>query len=89
MDRTAPRQEAGEPGFSRESIVAVFSNFIGGEQVAGTQAVRNINPSNTDDVVGEFASGSAADVANAVAAAKAAFPAWSRTTPQELSLIHI
>ena len=83
MDRTAPRPEAGEPGFSRESIVAVFSNFIGGEQVAGTQAVRNINPSNTDDVVGEFASGSAADVANAVAAAKAAFPAWSRTTPQE------
>jgi aldehyde dehydrogenase (NAD+) len=83
MGRTAPRQEAGEPGFSRESIVAVFSNFIGGEQVAGTQAVRNINPSNTDDVVGEFASGSAADVTNAVAAAKAAFPAWSRTTPQE------
>ncbi len=83
MARTAPRREAGEPGFSRESIVAVFSNFIGGEQVAGTNAVRNINPSNTDDVVGEFASGTAADVANAVAAAKAAFPAWSRTTPQE------
>jgi acyl-CoA reductase-like NAD-dependent aldehyde dehydrogenase len=83
MGRTAPRRTAGEPGFSRESIVAVFSNFIGGEQVAGTQAVRNINPSNTDDVVGEFASGAAADVAKAVAAAKAAFPAWSRTTPQE------
>ena len=66
-----------------ESIVAVFCNFIGGEQVAGTNAVRNINPSNTDDVVGEFASGTAADVANAIAAAKAAFPAWSRTTPQE------
>jgi acyl-CoA reductase-like NAD-dependent aldehyde dehydrogenase len=63
--------------------VAVFSNFIGGAQVAGTQAVRNINPSNTDDVIGEFASGTAADVAAAVAAAKAAFPAWSRATPQE------
>ena len=35
------------------------------------------------DVIGEFASGTAADVKNAVAAAKAAFPAWSRTTPQE------
>ena len=34
-------------------------------------------------MVGEFASGTAADVLNAVAAAKAAFPAWSRTTPQE------
>jgi alpha-ketoglutaric semialdehyde dehydrogenase len=63
--------------------VAVFSNFIGGEQVADTGAVRNINPSNTDDVIGEFASGTAADVAKAVATAKAAFPAWSRTTPQE------
>jgi acyl-CoA reductase-like NAD-dependent aldehyde dehydrogenase len=83
MGRTAPRPPAGEPGFSRESIVAVFSNFIGGEQVADTGAVRNINPSNTDDVIGEFASGTAADVAKAVAAAKAAFPAWSRTTPQE------
>ena len=63
--------------------MAVFSNFIGGEQVVGTNAVRNINPSNTDDVIGEFASGTAQDVAKAVAAAKAAFPAWSRTTPQE------
>jgi alpha-ketoglutaric semialdehyde dehydrogenase len=63
--------------------VAVFSNFIGGAQVAGNHAVRNINPSNTDDVIGEFASGTAADVAAAVAAAKAAFPAWSRSTPQE------
>ena len=83
MGQTAPRQDAGERGLSRESIVSVFSNFIGGEQVAGTNAVRNIHPSNTDDVIGEFASGSAADVASAVAAAKAAFPAWSRTTPQE------
>ena len=68
MGRTPPQRTAGEPGFSRASIVAVFSNFIGGEQVAGTQAVRNINPSNTDDVVGEFASGAPADVAKAVAA---------------------
>src|SRR5262245_21467567 len=81
MGQSARRRTAG--GFSRESIVAVFSNFIGGEQVAGTNAVRNINPSNTDDVVGEFASGTAADVKNAVAAAKAALPAWSRSTPQE------
>jgi aldehyde dehydrogenase (NAD+) len=63
--------------------VSVFSNFIGGEAAATSKAVRNINPSNTDDVIGEFASGTAGDVAKAVAAAKAAFPAWSRSTPQE------
>jgi alpha-ketoglutaric semialdehyde dehydrogenase len=58
-------------------------NYIAGEFAAGTNLTRNINPSDTDDVVGEYAQGSAADVNNAVAAAKVAFPAWSRTTPQE------
>lgn len=60
-----------------------FKNLIAGEWAGGTNASRNINPSNTNDVVGEYAQGSVEDLDNAVAAAKAAFPAWSRTTPQE------
>ncbi len=60
-----------------------FANFIAGEAVSATNAGRNLNPSNTDDVIGEFASGSADDARNAIAAARAAFPAWSRATPQE------
>ncbi|KAF0228328.1 MAG: aldehyde dehydrogenase [Beijerinckiaceae bacterium] len=63
--------------------MSVFQNFIGGETVAAANVSRNINPSNTGDVIGEFASGTKADADRAVAAAKAAFPAWSRTTPQE------
>ena len=63
--------------------MSAFQNFIGGELVSATNASRNINPSNTNDVIGEFASGTKADADRAVAAAKAAFPAWSRTTPQE------
>ena len=63
--------------------MSAFQNFIGGELVSATNVSRNINPSNTNDVIGEFASGSKADADRAVAAAKAAFPAWSRTTPQE------
>ena len=63
--------------------MSAFQNFIGGELVAATGASQNINPSNTNDVIGEFASGTKADADKAVAAAKAAFPAWSRTTPQE------
>jgi aldehyde dehydrogenase (NAD+) len=59
-----------------------FRNIIGGEAVASSQAVANLNPSNLDDVIGEFASGTAADAARAVAAAKAAFLAWSQVTPQ-------
>ena len=53
-------------------------NLIAGEWVGGVGA-ENINPSNTNDIVGEYARGSAEDANNAIAAAKAAFPAWSRS----------
>jgi acyl-CoA reductase-like NAD-dependent aldehyde dehydrogenase len=61
----------------------VARNFIGGEWLGADQVTRNINPSNTGDLVGEYAQANAAQAAAAVAAAKAAFPAFSRTTPQE------
>ncbi len=61
----------------------VKENYLAGEWVAGDDASRDVNPSNTDDVVGVYARASAAQVERAVAAARAAFPAWSRTTPQE------
>ena len=58
-------------------------NFIGGSWVAAANAAPDLNPSNTDDVVGEFARGSRADAQAAIAAARDAFPAWSRSSPQE------
>jgi alpha-ketoglutaric semialdehyde dehydrogenase len=58
-------------------------NFIGGEWVQAQNAAPDLNPSNTQDVVGEFPRGSRADAERAIAAAKDAFPAWSRSTPQE------
>jgi acyl-CoA reductase-like NAD-dependent aldehyde dehydrogenase len=64
-------------------MTEVHKNYIGGEWVAGDHLTRNINPSNTNDIVGEYAQASAAQAAEAIAAARAAFPAWSRTTPQE------
>lgn len=63
--------------------MSIFQNFIGGDWAAAQATTRNINPSNTNDVIGEFASGTAADVDRAVAAAEAAFPAWSRSTPHD------
>ena len=36
----------------------------------------NVNPANTDDVIGEFASAGAEDITQAAAAAKRAFPGW-------------
>ena len=61
----------------------VHKNYIAGEWVAGDAVTRDVNPSNTNDVVGEYSYANAAQTETAVVAAKAAFPAWSRTTPQE------
>ena len=51
--------------------------LINGEWVSTSQAAPNTNPSNLADVVGEYAQGDASHVDAAVAAATAAFPAWS------------
>jgi aldehyde dehydrogenase (NAD+) len=62
---------------------AIQKNFIAGEWVDGTAPTKNINPSNTNDIVGEYARADRAQTEKAIAAAKAAFSAWSRSTPQE------
>jgi aldehyde dehydrogenase (NAD+) len=41
-----------------------------------------VNPSDTNDIVGEYAGASPADAADALAAARSAFPAWSHSTAQ-------
>ena len=58
--------------------MTLHHNLIAGEWV-GSNGVENINPSNTKEVVGLYASASADDAKTAIAAAKAAFPAWSRS----------
>lgn len=59
-------------------MTEMHKNLIDGEWVDG-EATNNINPSNTDDIVGVYARASADDTQRAIAAAKAAFPAWSRS----------
>ncbi|TCN22794.1 aldehyde dehydrogenase family protein [Sinorhizobium americanum] len=58
--------------------MAVYQNLIAGEWV-GSEASKNISPSDTNDVVGLYAQASAEDAKQAIAAARAAFPAWSRS----------
>ncbi len=60
----------------------LHKNYIDGEWVDG-DAAPDTNPSNTDDVVGQFARASAGDAKRAIAAAKAAFPSWSRSGIQQ------
>ena len=51
-------------------------NFIAGVWRDGAMVVENRNPSDLADVIGQFAQGAAADVDEAVAAARAAQPKW-------------
>lgn len=47
----------------------------------------DVNPSDTRDIVGEYAEASADEVAQAVAAAREAFPAWSATTASQRAVL--
>jgi acyl-CoA reductase-like NAD-dependent aldehyde dehydrogenase len=60
--------------------MGLHENLIDGDWVGG-EAVPNVNPANLSEVVGEYARATAEDAGRAIAAAKAAFPAWSRSGP--------
>jgi len=60
----------------------LHKNYIGGEWVGG-DARPNINPSNTNEVIGEYAQGTAEDARNAIDAATDAFKTWSLSGIQQ------
>ena len=63
-------------------MTELHRNLIGGEWVDG-EGQPNINPSNTNEVVGLYARATRDDTLAAIEAAKAALPAWSRSGPLE------
>jgi alpha-ketoglutaric semialdehyde dehydrogenase len=54
-----------------------YGNYINGEWVTSGPTFENINPANTDEIVGLFVKATAADVDAAADAAAAAFPKWA------------
>jgi aldehyde dehydrogenase (NAD+) len=54
-----------------------LQNYIAGEWVAGATTAKDINPSDTSDVVAEYAQADKAQTETAIAAARAAAPAWA------------
>jgi aldehyde dehydrogenase (NAD+) len=60
-----------------------FHNLINGEWVASANSAPNVNPSDTSDIIGHYSQADAAQTEAAIAAARAAFPAWSQSTPQQ------
>jgi acyl-CoA reductase-like NAD-dependent aldehyde dehydrogenase len=59
--------------------IETFRNYIDGEW-SGGETFENRNPADTREVVGLMAKGSAADVARAAEAARAALPGWAGLT---------
>jgi len=62
--------------------MAVHGQLIAGEWRVGTAAIDNVNPSDTNDIIGEYALGTANDVIAAVEAARSAGKEWARSTTQ-------
>ncbi|MBG1232887.1 aldehyde dehydrogenase family protein [Aestuariivirga litoralis] len=62
--------------------MAAKQNFISGKWVDGSGVTQNINPSDISDVVGDYTQASKDQTQEAIAAAKAAAPAWGLATPQ-------
>jgi aldehyde dehydrogenase (NAD+) len=60
-----------------------FSNYINGEWTEGAAWAPNRNPSDLSDVIGEYAQADKEQTGAAIAAAAAAFPAWSTGSIQE------
>lgn len=60
-------------------------NYIAGQWLEGSDTVANINPSDTTDVIAQYALADSAQVNLAVDAANAAFNTWSRSGIQNRS----
>ena len=60
-----------------------FQNLIAGEWTDSGEFQANRNPSDLDDVVGEYARADAAAAQTAIEAAADAFPAWSVSSIQQ------
>lgn len=65
----------------------LFKNYIGGQWVSAESVSTNRNPSNINDIVGEFSQADLAQTQAAIQAARDAFPAWAMFPIQERSNI--
>ena len=60
-------------------------NFIAGEWVDGVSAADNISPSDTSDIIGQYAEADAAQTEQAIEAAHQAAPGWAAMPIQQRS----
>lgn len=65
--------------------MSIHRNFIAGAWVEGDVVTRNINPSDTRNLIGEYARASRLQAESAIAAMSAAQPPWAASSPQQRS----
>jgi aldehyde dehydrogenase (NAD+) len=65
------------------TAIEIYGNYIAGEWVIGAGAAKNVNPSDTRDVIAEYARASASQAADAIEGATHAQHSWARSTPQQ------
>ena len=58
-------------------------NLINGEWVVIDKTFNDINPSDTNDIIGTYSTAGEAEVNAAIAAAREAFKTWQFSTPQQ------
>jgi aldehyde dehydrogenase (NAD+) len=63
-------------------MTETLSHLINGVTVSSGASGESVNPSDLDDVVARYPKAGAAEVNDAVEAARAAFPAWSEASPE-------
>lgn len=70
------------PSAEATTTIDTFHNYVDGAWVASRTArtFENVNPADTSDIVGRFASSAAADAEEAVRAASTAFKTWKNTS---------
>lgn len=68
---------------ARAGLGQTHRMYIGGDWVEATSTYATYSPVDTNLLMGRFQDGTAADIDRAVAAARAAFPAWRATPWQE------
>jgi RHH-type transcriptional regulator, proline utilization regulon repressor / proline dehydrogenase / delta 1-pyrroline-5-carboxylate dehydrogenase len=77
------RQQMGQAlDVVRRKLGRTYPLVIGGRKINGSSQLVSINPAQPKQEIGRVAAGAAADVVHAVAAARKAFPAWSRTSAE-------
>jgi aldehyde dehydrogenase (NAD+) len=66
-----------------------YRNIIGGERRSSASTFESRSPANWNEVIGVFPASTSSDVDDAVAAARAAFPAWKRTpAPRRAEILY-